>query len=402
MTVIASFVFWATVGLVFHSYVLYPLLLRLFSIGKRENEVVFANDDKDSPHVYVVFAVFNEERVILEKLESLIHTTYPLEKLHVYIGSDNSTDDTNNLIDNFAGSHPQIAFFKFFERNGKSGVMNRLMGELERKGINRAEDVLIFTDANVIFTPSTIYELAKHFKRKNVGEVAANILSRGVTKEGISMQEKTYIQGENQVKYLEGLNWGTMMGAFGGCFALRANCWMPIPPNYLVEDFYLSMNVLKQGEMAICELKAICYEDVSVEVTEEIRRKSRMQAGNFQNLSVYWKLLFGFDAVAFCFFSHKVIRWFGPLFIFSAYVSNIVLIYAVGAGKIFYLLTFLVQNLLLLSPVVDVLLKRVGIQLVVLRFASYFYAMNFALLKGFVEYLKGVKTNVWDPTKRAI
>ena len=396
MIALAAVIFWLSVALVFHSYVLYPVLLKLFSTGKRENDVVFRAFDTELPMVYVVFSVFNEQKVIKEKLESILNTSYPEDKLRVYIGSDNSTDSTNSIVDGFASRYPQIRFSKFTERNGKSGVINRLMAELNQS--LKPDDVLIFTDANVMFSGATIYEMVKHFKNAEIGQVAANILSRGVTAEGISVQEKTYIQGENRVKYLEGLNWGSMMGAFGACYALRANCWIAIPPNYLMEDFYLSMNVLKQGEKAISELKAVCYEDVSTEVGEEFKRKSRIQAGNFQNLAVYWKLLLGFDAVAFCFLSHKVIRWFGPLFIAGAYFANLFLL---TQGR-FYLFTFVLQNLLLVSPVVDAVLKLAGINLLVLRFASYFYTMNLALVNGFMMYIRGIKTNAWNPTKRTV
>lgn len=397
MITLAAIVFWVSVGLVFHSYVLFPVLLKLFAVGKKENDIVYSAIDKDLPEVYVVFSVFNEQKVIQEKLESIVNTKYPLHKLHVYIGSDNSTDDTNDIIGRFAAQHSLVRFFKFGERNGKSGVINKLMGELNN-GILGPDDVLIFTDANVMFTATTIYEMVKHFKLKSIGQVAANILSRSVTAEGISVQEKSYVERENSIKYREGLNWGSMMGAFGACYAMRANCWVTIPPNYLMEDFYLSMNVLKKGNKAISDLKAICYEDVSVEVGEEFKRKSRIQAGNFQNLGVYWKLLLGFNAVAFCFLSHKVIRWLGPVFIVGAYISNIMLL---GNGW-FYLFTFILQNMLLVSPVVDAVLKRVGVHLVVLRFASYFYTMNLALVNGFVMYVRGIKTNAWNPTKRTV
>ncbi len=372
-------------------------MLKLFSSGRKENDVVYTAFDTNLPEVFIVFSVFNEQKVIQEKLESILSTSYPVNKFRVIIGSDNSTDDTNAIIDGFAALHPQIRFFKFTERNGKSGVINNLMATMVSESLQPGS-VLIFTDANVMFTENTIYEMVKHFKQPHIGQVAANVLNRGVKKEGISVQEKTYIQGENQVKYLEGLNWGAMMGAFGACYAMRADCWIEIPKNYLMEDFYLSMNVLKQGKKAISELKAICYEDVSTEVGEEFKRKSRIQAGNFQNLSVYWKMLFGFNAVAFCFLSHKVIRWFGPLFIVAAYVANIFLLRLC----VFYQFTFVVQNMLLLSPVIDAIFKRMGIHLIILRFASYFYIMNLALVNGFIMYAKGIKTNAWSPTKRTV
>ena len=400
MVTLALIVFWASVLLMFHSYVLYPLLLQLFSAGKKENELVFKVNDTHLPQVYVVMAVYNEERVLHEKLASLFNTSYPLNRLKVYIGSDNSADNTNSIVEEFAAKYPQLVFRPFTSRNGKAQIVNKLVDEIFDTGFPSAlgSGVFIFTDANVMFTQETIFEMVKHFRNENIGQVAANILNKDIQKDGISLQEKSYIQRENQVKYLEGLNWGSMIGAFGACYAMRINHWIDIPLNYLMEDFFLSMHVLRKGKNAIMELKAVCYEDVSNDIEEELKRKTRIQAGNFQNLAVYWPLLFRFNAVAFCFFSHKVIRWLGPVFIVLSYMANICLL---NSGQ-FYVFTFVVQNLLLLSPLFDWLFKRMGLHLILLRFASYFYVMNFALVKGFMMYVKGVKTSAWSPTKRNV
>ena len=391
ITSLAILTFWLSVLLMFHSYILYPVLLKLFSVGKKQNEIVFT-DQEELPEVFILLSVFNEEKVIKDKLESIFNTSYPLHKLKVYIGSDNSTDATNEIVKQFAEKHPQIVFIPFTQRTGKPNVVNNLVSRIQTSD----NSIFLFTDANVFFAPDTIFELTKHFKNENIGLVAANILNKEVQKDGISFQEKSYIQREKNIKYLEGLNWGSMMGAFGACYALRATEWKPIPANFIVDDFYLSMNVLKNGKKSITELKAICYEDVSNEVEVEFNRKARIQAGNFQNLSTFWKLLLRFNAVAFCFLSHKVIRWVGPVFILLAYVANICLL----PVSQFYVFTFVVQNLLLLSPVIDSVLKRMGWHLILLRFASYFYTMNFALVLGFINYMKGIETNTWNPTKR--
>ena len=207
-------------------------------------------------------------------------------------------------------------------------------------------------------------------------------------------RRKTYIQRENSIKYLEGLKLGQKHDGRFWCLLRHAGKLLDteIPkPNYLMEDFYLSMNVLKQGEfIAISEPKSVCYEDVSNEVKEEFKRKVRIQAGNFQNLSVYWPLLFRFNAVAFCFLSHKVLRWLGPVFIVLAYFSNLCLLAATDGGELlFYSFTFILQNLLLISPLIDGALKRIGIHLVILRFVSYFYVMNLALVKRIFDVFEG-------------
>jgi hypothetical protein len=60
----------------------------------------------------------------------------------------------------------------------------------------------------------------------------------------------------------------------------------------------------------------------------------------------------------------------------------------------------LLQIALMLVPLFDQGLKKLNIHLKLLRFATHFYLMNWALLKGLIWYMKGVETNVWKPTQR--
>jgi cellulose synthase/poly-beta-1,6-N-acetylglucosamine synthase-like glycosyltransferase len=391
----------------FHSYVLFPLLLQLLARNKKDNTIVYDRAVKVSPfggdlegtlpHVFILMSAYNEQKVIREKLDSVFDTDYPLDKLSFYIGSDNSSDQTNAIIEEYASKYPQIKFYPYTERNGKSGVLNKLYAAIEENG-SKPDDVFILTDANVLFTPSCIYEMVKHFKNTDIGQVAANVLNKGQRQDGISIQETSYIQRENLIKYREGLIWGAMQGAFGACYAMRASCFIPIPANFFMEDFYLSMSILCQGKKAISEFKSVCYEDVSNDVSEEFKRKTRISTGNFQNLFVYWKRLFKFDAVAFCFYSHKVIRWKGPFLIILMFLSSAIL----AVHLPFYLLVSALMVLFLISPLIDNLLKAIGINIGILRLIAYFNLMNWALLYGFFKYLKGVETSAWSPTKRNI
>ena len=83
------------------------------------------------------------------------------------------------------------------------------------------------------------------------------------------MQEKSYIQRENLIKYNEGLLWGTMMGPFGGCYMIRKDLYEAVPADSMVDDFYISMKILEKGFKCRNELKAICYEDVPNEMKIE-------------------------------------------------------------------------------------------------------------------------------------
>jgi cellulose synthase/poly-beta-1,6-N-acetylglucosamine synthase-like glycosyltransferase len=396
MQLALQILFWLSVLLLFHSYVLFPFLLQLLARNKKDNTVIY-NITDSLPHVYILMSAYNEQKVIKEKLDSVFDTDYPLDKLSFYIGSDNSSDDTNNIITEYSRKHPQIKFSPFYERNGKSGVLNKLYTDIQQTGYN-PNDVFILTDANVLFTRTCIFEMVKHFKNPAIGQVAANVLNKGQRNDGISIQETNYIQRENLIKYREGLIWGAMQGAFGACYAMRADCFSPIPANFLMEDFYISMSILAQGKKAISEPESICYEDVSNDVSEEFKRKTRISTGNFQNLGVYWPQLFKFNAVAFCFYSHKVIRWKGPFIIILMLLSSAIL----AVYMPFYALVLGLLILFLVSPAIDLLFKTMGINIGLLRLVAYFNLMNWALLYGFYKYTMGVQTSAWSPTKRNI
>ena len=390
---IATVVFWICLLALMHSYLLYPILLSLLTPQHKLHFPVFGRED-ELPTIYILMAVHNEEVVIEEKVGSIYDTTYPIEKIKVFVGSDASTDNTNAMLEGYLNKYPEFFPIYFPERSGKIAIINTLYGVIEEEA---KDSLLLMTDANVFFEKNTLYNIARHFKDEKVGLVGGNVLNSGVRKDGISFQEKSYIHRENMIKYREGLLWGTMMGAFGACYALRANLFKPVPADFKVDDFYLTLSVLEHGKQAICDLEAVSYEDVSNEMSEEFRRKVRIATGNFQNLWRFKGLLFPpFKAVAFTFFSHKVLRWLGPFFIAAMYISNLFLL----EGNIFYQAVFTVQLLLLLVPLIDWSLKKIGLHIVILRFIAYFYFMNLALMVGFFKYLVGGQQNVWQPTKR--
>lgn len=390
---IAEIAFWVCVTALLHSYLFYPLLLQFVARNKKKLPYITYNSEDDLPYVTVIMAVYNEEAVISEKIDSLLESNYPTNKLTITIGSDGSEDGTDSIIQAYAEEDSRIQFFRFDNRNGKPNIINKLVSHKDISSNN----ILIFTDANVIFTNSTIYEMVKYFKDPSIGLVGSNVLNKNINKGGISSQEKFYIQRENHLKYLEGLCWGTMMGAFGACYAIQKENFKPLPSNFLVDDFYITLHVLQKGKSTINNLDAICYEDVSNEIQKEFTRKIRISTGNFQNLSVYYSLLWPpFTVLSFSFLSHKVLRWLGPFFLVIALATSAYLSF----GNIFYTILFTLQGITMTIPAIDYLLKKKQIHSLALRFVTYFYSMNLALLIGFINFIKGVRSNVWQRTKR--
>ena len=399
MTGFLVIVFFISVFGLVHSYLLYPFGLKLLARNKQNNQITFDKNSQNLPRVSAIISIYNEEKVIEQKLLSLLQSDYPKDKLEIFVGSDCSSDRSNAIVSKMAKEHDCLHFFAYKERSGKPGVLNKLAQIIFSQFPQSENHILLLTDANVILEKNTLYELVKHFKNKKIAIVDANMINVGMKSEGISKSENQYIKSEVLLKQNESLVKQKMIGPFGGCYTLRSTYFNEVPKNYLVDDFFIAMKVLQQKALVINELDAFCYEAVSHDIMEEYKRKTRISAGNFQNLnhfkSVFWPPN---TTLAFRFFSHKVLRWLGPFLMITAFVTSGLLSLI---GIAFFQFIFLVQLLVYIAiPILNFLLNKVNVNNLLLKNVSYFLFMNLALLVGFFNYLKGVKKNTWEPPKR--
>ncbi|MEN8157228.1 MAG: glycosyltransferase [Bacteroidota bacterium] len=392
--------FWTSIFLILYTYLIFPSILKLLASGKSME--LKGSGREELPFLSVIIAAFNEEEVIASKIGSVTESDYPASRLEILVGSDASTDRTNEILLKMEAEQPLLSITLFDQRTGKPGVVNRL--KEQARG-----EILVITDANVMLDRDTLPKLAASFNNRSVGLVDTCMVNTRLQKDGISHQEKYYIGREVGIKHNESLIWGAMMGPFGGCYAVRKANYRPVPDHFLVDDFYINMAVLKQGYQCISNIDAKVYEDVSNDLSEEYRRKKRISAGNFQNLGRFGSLLFSrHPGVAFCFLSHKVIRWIVPFLGFITLGTSIALgisitretSIALSLRQPLYLVLALMHVALFLVPVLDLFLRKLKIHIIPLRFISHFVLMNLALLAGFLKYLGGIRSNVWQPTKR--
>ena len=373
--------------LILHTYVFYPLFMILIYRNSNHNQLLFYSD-YELPSIAILIAAYNEEKVIEKKILSVFNTNYPSSKLKVFIGSDASTDRTDQIISNLTNTYSNLEFIKFKGRVGKISIINHLQSLCD-------EPVLILSDANVIFKQNTIFELVKYFKDSNVGLVSANIIKESSNNDGISYQEKKYLNFENKIKASESYAFNFIIGAEGGCYAIRNNLFSKVPSNFIVDDFFITMQILERKNYALLNNLAICIEDVTTDISSEYRRKVRISSGNFQNLFFFKHLLFDFSSICFAFWSHKVLRWLTPFFIFICLFSSVFLI----PYHKFFIWISCIQLLLLLFPLFNYFFKFNN---VFLKFIAHFYLMNFALFEGFIKFIKGIKSSIWEPINRNV
>ena len=397
MQIAFEILFWLCVALMFHSYVAFPTLMAMLAKGRKFTYKSYS-DSEELPMVYILFAVYNGETVLQKKLESMLQSGYPTDKIKILVGSDDSSDGTNQIAKSYSDKDGRVTLH-VYSRRGKANVLNELVKEVQQND-NAKDSLILFSDVHAIFDENTIYELVKYFKDPAVGIVGAAYVNTNQIESGISQQEKAYIQRENDIKYHESLCFGAMMGVYGACYTIPVADVPAFPNNILMEDFYITMWQLARGKHSILNPGAKFYLNNPNSIEIEYRRKKRISAGNFQNLSYFRGLLLpGRAGVAFSFWSHKVLRWLGPFIMGAAFLALIAL-QIMGTGIYFWMAV--AAEVILLLAVLDILLQKMNINIKLLRYANYFLQMNIALLDGFIWFSKGIKSNVWSPTKRNI
>lgn len=373
------------------SYVIFPWYMKLSAMN-----IVRVKNNYTSitewPAVTIVFSVFNEEKVIKRKLESILNSDYPTGKLQILIGSDNSTDQTHQIIEEFVAQNSNITLVKKETRNGKLKIINELVD------LTTTEH-LVFTDANVFFEPNTLKALVYNLVAKDAKMVCGNILKFSPKNEGISDQEIFYMNFENQLKYHESLKYGFCVGVEGGCYAILKSSFVKVPDGFLMDDFFITLDVIEKKGKVLFEPEAVCYEDVNDAPMIEFKRKIRISLGNFRNLKFYKHLLFPIhQGFGFAFFSHKVLRWFTPF----ALVLSFFLSYAVSFYFSFFILVSLGYSMLILLPALTIYLEKIKLKLPFVNALGHFILMNFALLLGYFKFISASSESAWEPPKRNV
>ena len=348
------YLFWICIFLIIYTYLLFPAFIIFLSREKELNSETY-NKIEDMSSISILIAAYNEQEVIKDKVMSIINANFPKTKIEILIGSDCSSDNTNKIINELATEYSFTHALIFNKRSGKSGVINKLVKEAKN-------EILIITDANIMFSQDTITTMVQHFKNQQIGLVDSNMVNIGIKESGISFQEKTYISSEVKFKHAESKVCGMLMGPFGGCFAIRKSLFTPIPEHFLVDDFFVCLHILKRGYLAINDLNAVVYEDVSNQISEEFRRKRRISMGNFINLYYFRMLLLRpFSKLGLVYISHKVLRWFGPLILLLIFTTN----YFLLNYGVFYKLTFFLQVIFFILPFIDLLLRKIEIHIII-------------------------------------
>jgi cellulose synthase/poly-beta-1,6-N-acetylglucosamine synthase-like glycosyltransferase len=343
-----------------------------------------------NPRVSILISAYNEEKVIRHRVENIAAQDYDLTKVEVIIGSDNSSDATNDILSKLAKEYSWLKVSLFDRRRGKASILNDLAK-------SAANEILVFTDANTRFERSALRTLLQGFGDEDIGGICGRLILQETDENRFeSIEERKYWEYETFIKKSEGIC-GILIGANGGIFAVRKSLFEELPPDAITDDLYTTLSVLMKGYKFTYENGALAFEDITSDITTEFRRKVRFAATNFQTLFYFWRLLLNRNLLlSFAFWSHKILRWFYPFILMSILIVNILL----RDTSELFLLSLYMQCAFYAVGLLGYFFSLFKVRITVFSVIYFFMVSNLALVVGFIKFVQGKQSTIWQSTPR--
>lgn len=262
----------------------YLVLTVLFHYQSRQRRWP-ALPDEALPFVSVVFAAYNEEKVVAKTIASLKDSDYPASRFEVIVVNDGSSDRTLEILRECARAWPTHLIVINKQNGGKSAAINT--GVEEARG-----EVVVTLDADTIFHTDTIRLLSRHFAGnthgKQIGAVAGHVKVGNRGNILTWWQSLEYMSGICVTRVAEGAL-DAISIVPGACSAWRRSALMEIggfSESTLAEDADATLMLHRLGYRVVQEYKAIAETEAPESIVALAKQRKRWVYGNIQAL---WK-----------------------------------------------------------------------------------------------------------------
>lgn len=239
--------------------------------------------DDFEPVVSVIVAAKNEEEFILNCLSSLNELDYPEDKIEIIIVNDNSTDSTQEVIDNFVKDKPKFLPMKSKKSIGElKGKANAIANAMEiAKG-----EIIFTTDADCIIKPSWVKTLLSYYT-ENVAAVFGYTHQSG-NKAFLEMQSADLIYLMTTSSGM--MNMNRPMSCIGNNMSYRKSAYDEVGgyesiPFSVIEDYRLLKEIYKLNKYELVypvDVNALVTTNPCFDVKTLFRQKKRWHVGGLE------------------------------------------------------------------------------------------------------------------------
>jgi cellulose synthase/poly-beta-1,6-N-acetylglucosamine synthase-like glycosyltransferase/peptidoglycan/xylan/chitin deacetylase (PgdA/CDA1 family)/spore germination protein YaaH len=254
------------------------IIIGLFAIidrfRRRKN---FAAPDYQ-PRVAVLIPAYNEEKVIVRTIRSVMMSTY--KNLHIIVIDDGSKDRTAEVA---REAYPaDIASGRLTvvrkENAGKAEALNYALASYVH------EEIYVGIDADTVIAHDAIARLVPHFANPQIGAVAGNAKVGNRVNLWTRWQALEYITSQNfERRALDLFDVVVVVpGAIGAWRTAAVHAGGGYHSNTVAEDADLTMILLEQGLSVIYEDRALAFTEAPVNMDGLMRQRFRWSFGIMQ------------------------------------------------------------------------------------------------------------------------
>lgn len=368
LEVALTFLFWLSLLVLAYTFVGYPLVVFILARLSRNRSSTI---NEAFPFISVVLAAHNEQDRIQTRLNNLLSSDYPADRLEIIVVSDGSTDET--IARGEALGDQRIRVVPQLTRSGKATCLNT--------GVSNARgEIIVLGDMRQRFQADTIRRLVAHFADKKVGAVSGALEIEKATS-AVGGGVDVYWRLEKFIRKCEA-RIDSSIGCTGAVYAIRRDAFRPIPPDTILDDVVIPMQIALSGYRVLFDPAALAYDPQTLEPAREKVRKQRTLAGNFQMMLRYpaWCLPW-VNRLWWQLISHKYLRLAAPFLMALLFVVN------AGLSSPFFRLLFVGQCAFYSLAIIGRLLPKTSSKL--LSIPAGFVFLNFMTLNGLYHHLRG-------------
>jgi cellulose synthase/poly-beta-1,6-N-acetylglucosamine synthase-like glycosyltransferase len=231
-----------------------------------------------APLVTVIVPAYNEAKVIVSTLRSLLASTYP--RLEIIVVDDGSTDETSEVVARMAARDSRIRLIPQ-ANGGKASAANRALAAA-------AGEIVVAVDADTLVSPESIPKMIVHFASPDVTAVCGNVEVGNVNGVFTAFQAIEYVTSQNfDRRAFSVLNCISVVpGALG---AWRRDAMLAAggySDQTLTEDADLTLTILRRGGRVVYEPEAHGQTEAPESLGPLLRQRFRWTYGTYQCL---WK-----------------------------------------------------------------------------------------------------------------
>jgi cellulose synthase/poly-beta-1,6-N-acetylglucosamine synthase-like glycosyltransferase/spore germination protein YaaH/peptidoglycan/xylan/chitin deacetylase (PgdA/CDA1 family) len=230
------------------------------------------------PRVTVLIPAYNEESVIVQTVQSVLHSD--LSDIRVIVVDDGSSDRTLELLETNFGKNGSVQIVHQVNR-GKAAALNN--------ALSLAQTAFVVTiDADTEIEADAIRKLLRHFSDPKVGAVAGNVKVGNRSRWLTRWQALEYITSQNMEKRaFDLLNCITVVpGALGAWRREAIEAVGGITADTVAEDADLTIAIRRLGWRVTYDEEAIAWTEAPETPGQLIRQRFRWTFGTLQS---FWK-----------------------------------------------------------------------------------------------------------------